>query len=162
MDYHLKPVGKVCEKTGKELEPGEFCYSVLKEQNGRYIRLDFCEEGWEGLPEEAVGYWKTRIPEPKTKKKQPLDADSLMRYFEQLSEESNPAQEKFRYILALLLLQKRKLQLEGSVEVDDREMLEFHGVNGEGPFHIVDQHLTDEEIENLEHDLNSHLVAEWT
>ena len=35
----------------------------------------------------------------------PLDADALMRYFEQLCEDANPAQEKFAYVLSLLLLQ---------------------------------------------------------
>lgn len=161
MDYHLKPVGKTCAATGKELSPGSECHSALVEREGRFVRLDYSEEGWTGPPEGAIGHWRCVVPEPQESKAQPLDPDALMRYFEQLYEDGNPAQEKFCYVLALLLLQKRRLQIEGSRTDGDVEYLQLIGHQGQGPFEVRDHHLSDEEIEQLQRDLNQHLVTEW-
>lgn len=162
MDYHLKPVGKACHATGKVLEPGAECYSALVEQEGQFVRFDFSEQGWAGPPEGAVGCWRCRIPQPAEHKPQPLDSETLMRYFEQLSEEPNPAQEKLRYVLSLLLLQKRRLSVESSRQDGEIESLELIGSQGEGPFEVRDQHLSADEIEQLQRDLNAHLSSEWT
>lgn len=161
MDYHLKPVGKTCAATGKDLTPGAPCISVLLEENGRLTRLDYSEEGWNGPPEGTVGYWRTTVPESSESKSSKLDTDALMRYFEQLSEDANPAQDKFRYVLALLLLQKRRLRLEGVRRDGDIEYLEMTGSRSEGPFEVPDHHLDDEEIGQIQHDLNAHLATEW-
>lgn len=161
MDYHLKPIGKTCAATGKELVPGSACFSVLAERDGRLIRLDYSEACWAGPPEGTVGFWQSVVPEPEEAKVKPLDTDALMRYFEQLSEDANPAQEKFRYVLSLLLLQKRRLKIEGSRQDGDIEYLELVGSHSEGPFEVRDHQLDDAEIEQLQGDLNAHLATEW-
>ena len=85
-----------------------------------------------------------------------------MRYFEQLCEDANPAQDKFRYILALLLLQKRRLKMEGSRQDGEIAYLELVGSRGEGIFEVRDQQLSAEEIEQLQQTLNTHLASEWS
>ncbi len=162
MDYHFKPIGKTCAATGSELVPGTTCHSVLVDRNGEMVRLDYCDDGWTESPEDAIGYWRCLVPEPASAKAKPLDTDALMRYFEQLSEEASPAQDKFRYVLSLLLLQKRRLKIEGSRHEDDIEYLELRGSHGEGPFDVRDQQLNAEEIQQLQIDLNTHLVTEWS
>ena len=109
MDYHLKQIGRTCAGTGEELLSGSTCFSALVERDGQLVRLDYSQEGWTGPPEGTIGYWQSVVPEPDETKAKPLDTDALMRYFEQLSEDANPAQEKLRYVLSLLLLQKRRL-----------------------------------------------------
>ncbi len=161
MDYHLKPIGKKCAATEKSLEPGTLCHSVVVDKDGELVRLDFSEEGWSGTPDGTLGHWKCTVPIPTETKVKPLDTDALMRYFEQIEEDGNPTQEKFRYVIALLLLQKRRLKLEGSQNDGDIEYLELIGARGEGPFLVRDQHLEDEEISQLQSSLNSHLAAEW-
>jgi hypothetical protein len=160
MEYHVKPIGKTCAATGEELVPGSVCHSVLVERDGQWVRLDFSEVGWSGPPEETLGYWRCVVPEPATKPR-PLDADALMRCFEQMSEEASPAQDKFLYVLALLLLQKRRLRIEGSRRDGEAEYLELIGRHGEGPFEVRDQQLSDEEIERLQRDMIAQLTAEW-
>ena len=64
-------------------------------------------------------------------KQRPLDAQAMMGYFEQLSEDLNPAQEKFRFILSLLLLQKRKLKIESSRQEGNIEFLQLVGSQGD-------------------------------
>ena len=75
--------------------------------------------------------------------------------------DANPAQDKFRYVLALLLLQKRRLKIEGSRQDGDVEYLELVGSQGEGTFEVRMQQLEDAEIEQLQRDLNAHLATEW-
>ncbi len=157
MDYHLKPIGKTCAATGRPFKPGERCHSVLVERDGQFVRLDFSEEGWKGPPPDALAYWTCRYPESREEKPRRLDTESLMQLFEQLMEDPNPAQEKLCYVLALLLLQRKRLSLEGSREVDGVEYLEFNGKMGEGPFLVRDQQLSDEEIQQIQHELVSHL-----
>ena len=160
MNYHLKPVGKTCAATGKELVPGMKCHSALVEKHGELIRIDFSHEGWDGPPQGTVGHWYFTLPHVVESKTRPSDANYFMRYFEQLSEDLNPAQEKFRYILSLLLLQKKKLKIQNTRLDEDVEYLELIGIHGEGPFEVKQQNLSNEEIEQLQQDLNSHLYTE--
>lgn len=162
MDYHLKSIGKTCAATGQELTPGSECYSVLVEENGQHVRKDFAAAAWTGPPVGTLAFWKATVPTPEQRKPHPLDADALMRYFEQLSEAANPAQEKLKYVLALLLLQKRRLKIEGSRRDGEIELIQFVGSHGEGPYEVRNQQLQEAEISRLQAELNLQLTREWT
>ena len=174
MDYHLKPVGKTCAHGGERLEPNTLCVSVLVERDGELMRLDYCEADWPGAPEGAIGLWRCTVPEPEILANRPLDPDGLMRYFEQLSEglvtlqggqlaeDADPLQQKLQYVIALLLLQKRRLKLDGSRLEGEREVLKFTGARGEGQFEVPDCNLADEEIEGLQDQLNEQMQYEWS
>ena len=174
MDYHLKPVGKTCAHGGERLEPNTVCVSVLVEREGELVRLDYCEADWPGAPEGTIGLWRCTVPEPEILANRPLDPDGLMRYFEQLSEglgtlqggqlaeDADPLQQKLRYVIALLLLQKRRLKLDGSRLEGAREVLEFTGARGAGRFEVPDCKLADEEIEGLQDQLNEQMQYEWS
>ncbi len=162
MDYRLKPVGKTCASTGDELVPGGACYSALVEQQGELVRLDFSEVGWTGPPEGTVGYWRTVVPNADSRRDKPLDTEALLRYFEQLCEDTNPAQAKLAWVLSLLLLQKRRLHIDGARIDGEIEYVQLSGSRGEGPFEVRDQNLSEEEIEQLQQSLTAQLVAEWS
>jgi len=161
LDYRLKPIGKTCAATGDELVPGSPCFSSLVEQDGHYLRLDFSAGGWNGPPDGEVGHWQCIVPEPEQEKAKPLDPDALMQYFEQLCEDANPAQEKFAYVLSLLLLQKRRLRIEGSRRDGEIEYLQLAGSHGEGMFEVRDQHFSDDEIDQMQQNLDTQLATEW-
>ena len=159
MNYRVKPIGKTCAGTGEPLQPGTRIYSVLVERGSEQLRLDFSEAGWAGPPEDAVGIWRCVVPEPAATGPKPLDPESLFRYFEDSSEDQNPVQEKFRYVVALLLLQKRRLILEDSRRDGEADYLQLVGSRSEGPFEVRDQHLSPEEIQQLQAELNAHLAG---
>lgn len=162
IEYQFRPMGKSCAGTGKAFQPGERCRSVVIEQDGQFHRLDFSEAGWKGPPEGAVGEWVSVIPDGPPKPK-PVDTESLMRTFEQFCEDGNPGHDQFRYVLALLLLKKRRLRLEGSRTDDDgNDFLQVIGSKSEGPFEIADQDLNETEIEQLEAAIIAQLEAEST
>ncbi|GIX03341.1 MAG: hypothetical protein KatS3mg113_0347 [Planctomycetaceae bacterium] len=161
MDYHLKPVGKTCAATGKSLQPGMLCYSVVVERHGQFVRLDYSEQGWQGPPPDAIGYWRTRVPHPHVPVA--IEPQALLRYFEQMTEEDAPHREIERYVAAVLLLKSRKLRLR-DVEIDDsgKEWLHLEGIRGEGPYRIARMPLPDAEFEHWHHLLKQHLATEWT
>ncbi|VAX40628.1 hypothetical protein MNBD_PLANCTO02-1399 [hydrothermal vent metagenome] len=160
MDYRLKQIGKTCAATGQPLEPGSVCYSVLVEKEEQLARLDFSEEGWKGPPEGAIGYWKMIVPEEENQKQKSLDADALLLYFEQLCEDANPANEKFCYVLSLLLLQKRKLRIEGEREENGITFLQMAGIQGEGPYDVRVLDIPDDEVVQLQQSLNQHAAID--
>lgn len=158
VEYDLKPVGKACAATGRPLEPGSLCHSVLVERLGELVRLDFSDEGWTGPPEGAIAEWQALVPDSHAKPKT-VDAESLLQHFEQLCEDANPGQDQMRYVTALLLLRKRRLRLEGSRRDEDteEEYLQFSGSKGEGPYEVRDQRMSEEQIAQLQAALETEL-----
>lgn len=157
MDYQVKPVGKACAATGEPFSPGERCHSVLIEEQGEVVRFDYSSEGWPGTPPEGfLAHWQTTIPEEEqSDQPQQLDAETLFEFFEQIIEDANPAQEKIKYVLALLLMQKKRLKLERSDVDGEQTFLRLNGSQGEGPFLIRDQQLSNDEIQQLQLELTA-------
>ena len=149
-DYNVKSVSRTCSGTGEELVPGSLCHSVLVERAGELLRLDYSDAGWVAAPAGQVAHWRCEVPEPTTSVKKSLDVEDLMRQFEQLNEEASPSQDKFRYVLALLLLRRRRLRFDGTKTIDDQEFLEVTGTRGEGTFLVPDQQLDDTEVQELQ------------
>jgi hypothetical protein len=159
MDYQLKPLGKTCSKSGAKLLPGDVCYSAVVAKGNEWERIDFSRDAWQGPPEDAIGYWRSKVP-AQTEPRRRLDPDALLRHFEQLCEDANPAQDKFRYVLALLLVQRRRLRITGTRSERTTTILDLSGMQGEGPFTVPEQQLKPDEIETLENELNERLTAE--
>jgi hypothetical protein len=161
MDYQLKPLGKSCAKTGAKFLPGDVCYSVVVARGSEWERIDFSRDAWKGPPEDAIGFWRCTVPAPLETKRRTLDPDALLRHFEQLTEDANPANDKFRYVLALLLVQRRRLRITNTrTDAAANSFLELCGMQGEGPFEVREQQLETEEIESLENELNQRMTAE--
>ena len=157
MDYQLKAIGKLCHATGEPLAPGTECHSALVEQGGELVRLDFVATEWPGPPQGTVADWLCRVPDAEQETRAPLDPESLFELFEELLDEASPSREQLTYVLALLLIQKKRLRIEDSVRVDETDVLLLSGSHGEGPFELRDQDLSNSEIEKLQIELNAHL-----
>jgi hypothetical protein len=160
MDYQLKPLGKACSQTGKPFGPGDVCYSAVVERGKEWVRLDFSAGAWTGPPEGAIGYWRVTVPAREQSRRRTLDPDALLRHFEQLIEDANPAREKFRYVLALLLVQRRRLRITQTRSDPEGSILELAGMQGEGPFEVRDQQLSEAEIAALQQELETSMTAE--
>lgn len=159
MDFNVRPVSKICASTGQELTPGRPCWSVLIEQDGRIVRQDYSEEAWTGPPDGIIGYWQSLVPERASSSATSFDPDALFEYFLQLCESPNRVELDYQYVLALLLLRKRRLILEESVTVDEQPAMRLIGTGGEGPFDVVERDLTMDRIEELQNQLFSGSAA---
>jgi hypothetical protein len=146
-EYEIQPLSLSCAQTGRPLKPGETYYSVLTDSSNGLTRLDFSAESWNGPPEGAIGYWRSRVPHREDKNRpQPVDDSVLVHFFKRLSGDREPARENFRYILALLLLRKKLLKLTGAAEEQGREVL-FLRETATGEEHrVINPSLTEEQL----------------
>ncbi len=153
MDFNIRPISKVCSSTGEPLVPGERCWSVLVEIDGRLVRQDISSKSWNGAPENSIGHWQCVVPADKDAGQRKLDPDSLLEYFVQLCESPNNVELDYQYVLALLLLRKKRLILEDSITIDEQPGMRLVGVGGEGPFDVMERELTEEQIAQLQSQL---------
>jgi len=76
-------------------------------------------------------------------------------------EEGLPEREGLRYVLALLLVKKRRLRIEGSRTAADGAYLQLSGAQGEGAWEVRDLNPTDAEVDQWQQELNAYLASEW-
>ena len=147
----------MCAASGRTLEVGERFVAVLVEPaEGPLERLDYSIDAWEGgaRPERpAFAAWRATVPEPSAKANPLIDDDELLDLFERpLGGDGD--QLAFRYLLALVLIRRKKLVYEGGRPADPRHertglmLVRPKGVAlpPEGPalIEVVDPGLTEE------------------
>jgi hypothetical protein len=112
LDFEVQRCTRRCATTDRELQPGEWFYSVLISDGSEIVRRDFCEDAWEEPPEDAVGWWKSQMPAASAKRANWAPNDVMLDYFQQLEGQVDKAD--VRYILALLMVRRRIVRLEES------------------------------------------------
>jgi hypothetical protein len=137
LDYEIQRCSRRCSATDRELNDGETCYSVLVAEAGQVVRRDFSAEAWQGPSEDAIGWWKSAVVDPNAGRPHWAPNDVMLSYFERLLED--PTAEDARYVLALLLVRRRVLRVEGN-EQDDagRAMLVLHNSRGETDYRVAE------------------------
>lgn len=110
MDYEIQRCTRRCAATDREFAPGEEFFSVLIAEGAELRRLDYCAEAWEGPPENATGWWRSRMPSVSEKRMHWAPNDVMLQFFEEL--ENQPERGDMRFVLALLLVRRRVLREE--------------------------------------------------
>ena len=110
MDYEVQHSARRCSATGREFAPGETYYSVLVAEGAELKRCDYAADAWHGPPDEAIGWWKSRVPERNAGKKHWAPNDVMLDFWDQLAEELE--KQDMRYVLTLLLVRRRVFRLE--------------------------------------------------
>lgn len=158
MSFQFKPLGNTCAATGERLAPGTVCHSVVLRDGESWIRQDFSPEGWTGPPEGTIGHWQTAVPVPESKSRR-LDPDELLEFLERLDEEADPERDSLKYVVALLLVRSKRLELDESRWEDDEEIQVFNGTRGEGRFEVRTPDLDENGIAELQRELQAKLEA---
>ena len=112
LDFDVQPRSRKCSQTDQPFEAGEAFYSVLLADGAEIVRHDFSARAWEGPPEDAIGWWKSEVPDHSAGKIHWAPNDVMLHYFEQIA--GNPTKEDVRYVLTLLMIRRRILRLEES------------------------------------------------
>jgi hypothetical protein len=112
MDYQIQPNTRRCAVTGRELAPGERYFAALIEEGAQFARRDYSAEAWQGPPEGAFSFWSGRVPPADDKAKPHFDDDLLEECFQRLEGQTDPGRVNFRYVVALLLVRRRRFKLE--------------------------------------------------
>ena len=143
-----KPLGQCCG-TGKKIEYGEEYFAALVETEEGLARRDFCADYWLAEKPDVFCYWKTRLPRPDEKKHRFIDDEMLMAFFERLEKETEQEKINFRFVLALILMRKRRLKYDSSRTEDGKEIWRLR-ITGEKEFvEVTNPNLDDEQIKQL-------------
>ena len=110
LDFEVQRCSRRCQKTDRELQPGETFYSVLVAAGAEVLRQDYAADAWEGPPADAVGWWKAKMPDGQGRRIHWAPNDVLLHYFQQL--EGCAEQADMRYVLTLLMIRRRIVRLE--------------------------------------------------
>ncbi len=143
-----KPLGQ-CYGTGREIEPGEDYFGALVETGEGLQRRDFCVDYWESEKPDVFCYWKTRLPHPNQKKQIFVDDDMILAFFERLEKETEQEKVNFRFVLALILMRKRRLKYDATRFEDDKEIWRLRIAGDKQIVEVVNPHLDEEQIEQL-------------
>jgi hypothetical protein len=159
-DWELsKPLG-VCSGTGKKIEYGEEYFAALVQTDEGLARRDFCSDYWQEHKPDVFCFWKTKLPEPDQKKHIFIDDEMLLAFFERLARESEQEKINFRFVLALILMRKRRLKYESSEKCNDQEIWRLRIAGGRQIVDVINPHLTDQEIEQLSSQLGQILQVD--
>ena len=146
MDYQIQAATRRCAVTGRELQPGEKFYSVLLDENGRFIRQDYSTDAWQGPPQGAFSFWLSRVPPPEEGRGPRIDDDLLFDCFQRLESDTEAARVNFRYVVALLLMRRRRLKFEEAGQENGQEVLRLRCVRTRTQYDVVNPRLTEAEM----------------
>jgi hypothetical protein len=160
-----RPTG-VCASTGEPLPKNEPAMATLceREEDEGFDRLDFSIAAWESgqRPDRLYSHWRYIVLDSDKKEKIGIDDAVLTDLFERLAEDERPQRIAFRYILALVLLRKRKLKLVGRQDSGEGEiwLLQFRGAEGD-PAKVKNPRIAEEEIQDLSEQLGEILQGDF-
>jgi len=172
----LDRAGDRCARCGEALAPGEPAFAVLEHEEDRYRRRDFCQGCFALLsprPEcffkRTPGGEKARANPAEKRAAQRRELDALLDLFERLSRSAEAAtaarpagterpgptpldaveRDKLRYLLALALVRKRRLELVELARSEGSDMLVVRATAEADLFAIPAPPLSEEEAARL-------------
>ena len=139
-----------CAATGRELLPGEAFIATLTPVPNGTSRADYAESAWPGPPENCIAYWPGKVPASPAAKTPSYPEATLADWFAQLSTDADPAKAHLRYVVALLLMRKKRLKFEDAqITVAGRVMLVRDAKTG-ARHEVVDPELGAAELADAE------------
>jgi len=154
-----KPLGQ-CFGTGRKIQPGEEYFAALVLTDQGFQRRDFSPEYWLQQNPSVYCYWKSKLPHPDQKKHIFVDDDVLMTFFERLAAETEQEKLNFRFVLALVLMRRRRLKYESSEKDGDREIWRLR-ISGTHDFaDVVNPNLDEAQVQQLSSQIGQILQAE--
>jgi len=143
-----KPLGQCCA-TGRQIEPGEEYYAALVQTEQGFARRDFCAEYWAQHKPEVFCYWKSKLPAPDQKKHLFIDDDMLMAFFERLAGETEQEKVNFRFVLALVLMRRRRLKYDSSKAVGGKDIWRLRKTGTQDFVEVVNPNLDESQVSQL-------------
>ncbi len=145
-DYQIQPNTRRCAVTGRELKPGEKFFTALLEEGGKFLRQDYSSEAWQGPPPGAFSFWCGRVPAQEESRRPRIDDDLLTDCFQRLEGQSEPGRVSFRYVVALLLMRRKRFRFEEARTDAGQELLRLRCTRTGILHEVINPRLTEEEM----------------
>jgi len=161
-DWNIKsPLGECCG-SGRKIADNEAYYAALVDTDEGLQRRDFSCEFWIENQPRVYCYWKTKFSAARSKRPLFIDDDMLMAFFERLATDTEPERVNFRFVLALVLMRKRRLKYDSSTSGQDKEVWRLR-VSGEKRLvEVANPNLSQEQIERLTEEIGQILQVEMS
>lgn len=148
LDFEVKASSRVCAESGNSLRPGEVYFSVLEVVDAQTVRRDYSTDAWQGPPETNIAWWRSRVP-AKEEKPKLAPADVMLNLFASLAEK--PEEQKFRYVLGLLLIRRRLLRRsESSQNEAGQEVLALSAPKRDEQYELIVSEPNPEQAEQIQ------------
>ena len=152
-DFDIQGPSRTCTATGRPLKPGERVYGVLLEDGGKLVRRDFAADAWTAPPPGAIAYWAGRVP-ASDKPKAVVNDALLLDCFDHLAGATEANKLHFRYVLALLLMRRKRLKFEDAKRLaDGTDVLVVRDARTGNRLEVADPRLSDEAIESVQEEV---------
>ena len=145
-DYQIQPNTRRCAITGRDLKPGEKFYTALLEEGGKFLRQDYSSEAWQGPPAHVFSFWCGRVPVQEETRRPRIDDELLMDCFQRLEGQDDPNRVSFRYVVALLLMRRKRLRFEEARKDGEHEVLSLRCARTGTKYAVVNPGLTEGEM----------------
>ncbi|MFT4639562.1 MAG: hypothetical protein ACI8T1_002887 [Verrucomicrobiales bacterium] len=145
-----------CSHTEEPFQEGQPFYTAifLDEENGEFRREDYSEPAWDELHEDfqPFSFWRSLYEPPSAdlKKKDAVDKEDAEEALKRMISENDPATEKTRYLLALMLERKKILQQIDSQEKDGVRLIIYKRRKTEEIFIVPDPGLELDEVPRIQ------------
>jgi hypothetical protein len=140
--YQIQTLTRRCSVSGRALQPGEKYFSTLLEENGRFVRKDYAAEAWAGPPEGVIGFWAGRVPTGGEPKRLAINDDLLADCFAHLDGAADADRQNFRYVVALLLMRRKRFRFEETTRDDGRDVLVLRDARTGTRHRVIDPRLS--------------------
>lgn len=150
--YEIARPTRRCAATGRELQVGErFVAALVRDPEAdAYLRHDYAPEAWDSGARpslQLVASWRSTVPEPTGRRSPFIGEDELMDVFEQLDGATESSAITFRYMIALMLIRKRRLVYEGAAPGIIKVRVKVPAAQEQPPLvEVVDPQLDEERI----------------
>jgi hypothetical protein len=159
LEYQIQPNTRRCVASGRELRPGEKVFSVLLDQGGKLVRQDYSAEAWQGPPPGAFSFWTGRVPSGEASRRPQMDDELVLDCFHRLEHENDAGRVNFRYVLALLLMRRKRLRFEDARTHNGQEVLCLRCPRSGHRYEVVHPQLSDEEMTAVQEEVGK--VLGW-
>lgn len=149
--FEIQGPSRQCAASGRELKPGDRIFSVLAEDAGKFVRIDYAADAWTGPPAGAIAYWSGRIPASDRPKKPTFNDALLVDCFNHLQGAIEPERVNFRYVVTLLLMRRKRLKFEDSQRrPDGTTVLIVRDAKSGATWEVADPKLNEAEITRVQ------------
>ena len=153
MEYQIQAPTRRCAATGRELKPGEPFYTVLLDEAGKFIRQDYSAEAWQGPPDKAFSFWKGVVPAQEEGRRPRIDDDLLVECFQRLEGQTESDRLNFRYVVALLLMRRKRFRFEEARTEANQEVLVVKCTRSGARHQVVNPGMTPDEMTAVQEDV---------
>jgi hypothetical protein len=158
--WNIPAGANVCSTCGEALPAGEPVTTVFRLGGGGPERADLCAACAESGEAPSDGFtWRRNQPEP-VKKKAVVDYALLNELFDRMLKRTDELYRRLTYLVALVLIRKRKLRLIGFELRDGREVMVVNRGAGQPTFDVPAPFLTAEEMLPVREHLTRLLAAD--